>query len=92
MALISSKKYMDIGPFGESQKQLTEFGVKLYLSQAMMDAIKMRKRLEKIYNYAVATDDEKTMVQALKELEAFDKTLSVSLVTALLDAPDDEVS
>jgi len=83
---------MDIGPFGESQKQLAQFGTKLYLSQAIMDAFKMRKKLDKIYNYAVASDDEETMVQALKEIEAFEKTLSYSIMTVLADNPDDEVS
>jgi len=58
----------------------------------MMDAIKMRKRLEKIYNYAVATDDEETMVKARKELEALEKTLSASMIAALSDSLDDEVS
>tara|TARA_Y100000296_G_scaffold29691_1_gene34598 strand:- start:429 stop:701 length:273 start_codon:yes stop_codon:yes gene_type:complete len=88
MALKSSRKFFDIGPFAEHLDSIADFGANIYLSYAILELFQKQKALEKMYLNALALDDEQSMILYKKELEALRSSFSTTLITAFSDMPE----
>ena len=88
MALKSSRKFFDIGPFAEHHDSIADFGSNIYLSYAILELFQKQKALEKMYLNALALDDEQSMITYKEELELLRSSFNATLITAFSDMPE----